>query len=79
MNATINETNGYLNIVANSIGKLTLKVFYTNGRIARKIYKDIKEGVQQLDLQINEWAAGTYILNAFNGENFVKSFRLTKE
>lgn len=79
MNATINEKNGYLNIVASSFGKLTLKVFDTNGKIAQKIYKDIKEGVQQMDLQINEWAAGTYILNAFSGDNFLKSFRLTKQ
>ncbi len=79
MNATINEKNGYLNIVASSIGKLTLKVFDTNGKIAQKIYKDIKEGVQQMDLKINEWAEGTYILNAFSGENFLKSFRLTKQ
>ena len=78
MEATINETSGYINVVANTIGKLTLKIFDSNGRVAKKIYKDILEGVQQLDLNINEWSDGTYVLNAFNGENFLKSFKLVK-
>ncbi len=79
MEATINETYGYLNVVANSIGKITLKIFDTNGRIAKKICTDIMEGVHQLDLNFGEWAKGTYILNAFNGDNFLKSFKLVKE
>ena len=73
------DSCGYLNIVANNIGKLTLKVFDTNGRIAKKVYKDIITGVQQLDLNINELSTGTYILNAFNGDVFLKSFKFVKQ
>jgi len=69
----------YLSVAANSIGKLTLKVFDTNGRIAKKIYKDIITGVQQLDLNISDLSDGTYIFNAFVGDTFVKSFRLVKQ
>lgn len=73
------DSYGYLNVVANNIGKLTLKVFDTNGRIAKKICKDIMTGVQKLDLNINELSNGTYVLNAFNGDVFLKSFRFVKE
>ena len=73
------DSSGYLNIVANNIGKLTLKVFDTNGRIAKKICKDIMMGVQKLDLNINELSTGTYILNAFNGDIFLKSFKFVKQ
>jgi hypothetical protein len=79
MEATLNETYEYLNVVANNIGKLTLKVFDTNGRIAKKICKDIISGVQQLDLNISDLSNGTYILNAFNGDTFLKSFKLVKQ
>ena len=79
MEATFNETYGYINIVANSIGKFTVKIFDTNGRIANKICKDIITGVQQLDLNISEWSNGTYILNAFIGDSFLKSFKLVKQ
>lgn len=79
MEATLNETYEYLNVVANNIGKLTLKVFDTNGRIAKKICKDIISGVQQLETGFSELSDGTYILNAFNGDTFLKSFKLVKQ
>ena len=73
------DSFGYLNVVANNIGKLTLKVFDTNGRVAKKICKDIMTGVQKLDLNINELSTVTYILNAFQGDVFLKSFKFVKE
>lgn len=79
MEATLNERNGYINVVANTIGKLTLKIFDTDGRIASKICKDVKTGAHQLDLDINDWSKGTYILNAFIGDSFLKSFKLVKQ
>lgn len=71
--------DGYLNVVANNIGKLTLKVFDTNGRIAKKICKDIITGVQQLEVNFSDLSDGTYVLNAFNGDTFIKSFRFIKQ
>jgi hypothetical protein len=78
MEATLSDTYGYLNIVANDIGKLTLKVLDTNGRFAKKMCKDIISGVQKLELNISDLSDGTYILNAFNGDTFLKSFKLVK-
>ncbi len=79
MEAILLDSCGYLNVVANNFGKLTLKVFDTNGRIAKKICKDIMSGVHQLDLNISELSNGTYILNAFNGDIFLKSFKIVKQ
>ncbi|MCW3107844.1 MAG: hypothetical protein JWQ09_2350 [Segetibacter sp.] len=79
MEPTLLDSYGYLNVVANNIGKLTLKVFDTNGRIAKKVCKDIITGVQKLDLNISDLSDGTYILNAFNGDVFLKSFKFVKQ
>jgi len=79
MEPTLLDSYGYLNVVANNIGKLTLKVFDTNGRIAKKVCKDIISGVQKLDLNISDLSDGTYILNAFNGDVFLKSFKFVKQ
>ncbi|MCW3081109.1 hypothetical protein [Segetibacter sp.] len=73
------DSLGYLNVVANSIGKLTLKVFDTKGLIAKKICRDVISGVQKLDLNINELSTGTYILNAFHGDVFLRSFKFVKQ
>lgn len=79
MEALLLDTYGSLNIVAHSIGRLTIKIINTNGIIAKRVYKDVIEGVHQLDLNIGELSAGTYILNAFNGDEFLKSFRFVKQ
>jgi len=79
MEPTLLDSCGYLSVVANNIGKLTLKVFDANGRIAKKVCKDIILGVQQLDININDLANGTYVLNAFNGDIFLKSFKFIKQ
>jgi hypothetical protein len=70
---------GYLNVVADNIGKITLKVFDTNGRIAKKICTELIRGVHTLDLNIGELSTGTYILNAFNGDIFLKAFKFVKQ
>lgn len=79
MEATFNPTYGSLNIVSRDICKFTLKIFDSNGKIARKICKEIIKGVHQVDLNFNEWAKGTYILNAFVGDNFFKTFKVVKD
>ena len=79
MEPLIIDAGGYLNVMANTIGRITLKVFDTNGRIAKKVCKDIITGVQKLDINFNDLADGTYILNAFNGDTFIKSIKFTKQ
>lgn len=79
MEATLLDSYGCLNVVANSIGRLTIKILDTNGTLAKKMYRDIMEGVHRLDINLNELSAGTYILNAFNGDQFLRSFRFEKQ
>lgn len=73
------DSYGYLNIVSDNIGRITLKVFDTNGRIAKKICKDLLSGAHKLDLEISGLSKGTYILNAFNGDVFLKAFKFVKQ
>jgi hypothetical protein len=79
MEPTLLDSYGYLSVVANNIGKITLKVFDSNGRIAKKLCKDIITGVQKLDINIADLSDGTYIVNAFNGDMFIRSFKFTKQ
>lgn len=79
METTLLDSCGYLNVAANKIGKLTIKVFDTNGRIAKRICRDVISGVQKLDLNISDLSNGTYIFNAFNGDTFIKAYRFIKQ
>lgn len=68
-----------LNVVAANIGKLTLKIFDSNGFIAKTISTQIAQGAQLLDINISDLRDGNYIMNAFNGDQFLKAIKFTKE
>lgn len=74
------HTNGisYLHIVADKVDQLTIKVLNVQGMIAKKITTFVDEGTQQLDINFSDLNNGNYILNAFSGDTFIKSFPLIK-
>ena len=77
---SVADSMSYLSVVAGSIGKLTLKIFdTTNGFIAKTINTQIENGAEMLNINLSDLSDGTYIINAFSGDKFLKSFRLTKE
>ena len=75
----LDNSISYLSVVANSIGKLTLKVFDRNGFIAKTISTHIAQGAQLLDINMSDLSNGTYIINAFNGDTFLKSIKIIKQ
>ena len=74
---TINTTS-YLNIVAEKMEKLTIKVVDVQGMIAKKLTTQVTQGIQELDINLSDLANGNYILNAFSKDRFLKSFRFKK-
>jgi hypothetical protein len=78
MQPTTVDTESYLDIVANSIGNLILKVYDTNGRMAKVISSEVSSGLQQLNINVSDLSDGTYVLNAFNGDIFLKAIKFIK-
>ncbi len=74
-----NESSSYLELVANSIGRVTLKVLDVNGRMAKKFSTTISSVNEKLALDLNDLNNGAYVLNAFNDGEFVKSIRFIKQ
>jgi len=68
-----------LNVVANTSSRLILKILDVQGRIAKTVIKTVEQGAHELMLNLNDLGEGNYVLNAFNGESFVKALRFTKE
>ena len=71
--------NSFLYVEANKPDKIMIKVFDEKGRRAKTINTSISQGVQQLDLNMTDLQAGNYVLNAFSGGNFLKSFKFIKQ
>jgi hypothetical protein len=79
LQSIFNETEGYLNVVADKQGRLTLKVLDTNGRMAKSLTTNITEGIQKLALNLSDLSSGMYVLNAFTDGTFLKSIRFIKQ
>ncbi len=73
------ENSNLLQVAAEEAGKLVIKVLDVQGRIAKIISTQLSEGVQQLQLDLDDLSQGRYVLNAFSEEKFIKSIRFTKE
>jgi hypothetical protein len=72
------QSEGVLHIVANKSSSLTVKVFDTHGRIAKTVKAEVNQGNQDLCLNLSDLLSGTYILNAFSGDVFLRSIRFNK-
>jgi hypothetical protein len=64
--------------VANKSVELTVKVFDVHGRKAKTFSTSVLD-LQDLLVNLKDLATGNYILNAFKGENFIKSIRYVKQ
>ena len=78
MHKTISEFDEYLSSVAGNISTITVKVLCTNGRIARRLSADVSTGVHVLKSKIVDLSNGTYVLNAFHGDVFLKAIKFIK-
>lgn len=70
--------NTFLQVVAPKPTDLTVKVLDVDGRIAKSLVTRVNQGLQEINLNLEELNTGSYILNAFSGGYFIKSFRFLK-
>jgi hypothetical protein len=69
---------GFLSVVAERHAELIIKVLSHKGQIVKKITTPVQQGKQTVALAIGDLESGNYVLNAFNGDVFLKSIRFTK-
>lgn len=79
LQSSLADGTHFINIISDEIAKLTLKILDGNGMIAKKLITDIPEGNHQVPLALDELDEGNYIINAFNGDTFIKSIRYQKK
>lgn len=69
---------GYLEVIASTTELLIVKILDIRGHIAKTIIERIEHGNQRLSLNFCELKSGSYVLNAFCGETFLKAIRFVK-
>jgi hypothetical protein len=73
------DNKSYMTVLAQKNGRLVFKVLDVEGRIAKTVVANVNEGKQQLELNMGDLHTGRYVLNAFNGDTFIKSIRFDKQ
>ena len=76
---TIVQQESLLSIMAEGAGRLIIKVLDVQGRMAKTFNTMVAAGSQQFPIDMQDLPTGNYVLNAFNGESFLKSIRFEKQ
>jgi len=78
MQTSLKEFDCYLNSVSTNVNSITVKVLDANGRIAKRISTDVNNGAKLIKIKMRDLSEGTYVLNAFSGDVFLKAIRFVK-
>ncbi|MEO7311242.1 MAG: hypothetical protein ABIX01_12645 [Chitinophagaceae bacterium] len=76
---TIVAQESFLSVMADGAGRLIIKVLDVQGRIAKTLNTLVTAGSQEFPINMEDLPTGKYVLNAFNGDFFLKSFRFVKQ
>ncbi|MES2778058.1 MAG: hypothetical protein V4722_28035 [Bacteroidota bacterium] len=76
---TIVQEESLLSVMADGAGRLIIKVLDVQGRIAKTLNTIVSAGTQHFPIDMQDLPTGKYVLNAFNGESFLKSIRFVKQ
>lgn len=71
--------NSVFSFIAQKQDRLTIKILDTQGKIAKTLVTFVEKGKQDLTLNLNDLTNGMYVLNAFLGDVFLKSYRFIKQ
>ncbi|OIR07607.1 hypothetical protein GALL_102700 [mine drainage metagenome] len=68
-----------LSVLADRNSRIIMKVLDGEGKIAKTLTSFVDAGKQDLALNLSDLQNGVYILNAFCGDVFLKSFKFIKQ
>lgn len=68
-----------LSLMVQSAGRLVVKVLDVRGMIAKSFQTTISEETTECKIDVKDLPTGKYVLNAFNGDSFLKCIRFIKQ
>ncbi len=71
--------NTFLSVMVQNAGRLVVKVLDVRGMIAKTFQTMINEETTECKIDVHDLPTGKYVLNAFNGDSFLKCIRFIKQ
>lgn len=75
----ITDEQNFLSLMVQSAGRLVIKVLDVRGMIAKTFHTMINEESTECKIDVKDLPTGKYVLNAFNGDSFMKCIRFIKQ
>lgn len=73
------DSQTFLSLMVQSAGRLVVKVLDVKGMIAKTFQTTVSEESTECKIDVKDLPEGKYVLNAFNGDSFLKCFRFIKQ
>lgn len=73
------ESQTVLSLMVQSAGCLVVKVLDVRGMIAKTFQTIVNEESTECKIDVKDLPQGKYVLNAFNGDSFLKCIRFIKQ
>ncbi len=73
------ESQAVLNLMVQSAGRLVVKVLDMRGMVAKTFQTTVNEESTECEIDVKDLPTGKYVLNAFNGDSFLKCIRFIKQ
>ena len=71
--------NSFLSVMVQNAGRLVVKVLDVRGMIAKTFQTTVNEETTECKIDVQDLPTGKYVLNAFNGDSFLKCIRFIKQ
>ena len=73
------ESQTVLSLMVQSAGRLVVKVLDVRGMIAKTFQTTVDAESTEYRIDVKDLPTGKYVLNAFNGDSFLKCIRFIKQ
>ena len=73
------DSQTFLSLMVQRAGRLVVKVLDVRGMIAKTFQTMVSEESTECKIDVKDLPKGKYVLNAFNGDSFLKCIRFIKQ
>jgi hypothetical protein len=73
------DEQNFLNLMVQNAGRLVVKVLDVRGMVAKTFQTMLNEENTECRIDVKDLPTGKYVLNAFNGDYFLKCIRFVKQ
>ncbi len=78
ISAIVDNKGDYIDIFLNSRGNLIVKILNVHGLFIKTVIGSIQDTAEKISVKLDDLSSGSYVLNIFKDNSFIRSFHYSK-